>query len=59
MVTPIQSVVVFSKNYLPIKPVNIKQTMTLLLTDKAKLLNFTVLYWEIKFSYLIYSSFGI
>ncbi len=36
-----QSVVVFSKNYLPVSRVNIKRTMTLIITSKAEPLDFT------------------
>ena len=41
METLTQSVVVFSKNYLPINKVNIKRAITLLVTGKAEPMNFT------------------
>ena len=48
METLTQSVLVFSKNYLPINKVNIKRAITLLVTGKAKPMDFTDTSWEIR-----------
>lgn len=48
------SVVVFSKNYLPISRINIRRTVTLLVTGKAEPLDFLAdKYWEIRSCSLI------
>lgn len=48
-----QSVVVFSKNYLPINKVNIKRAIALLVTGKAEPMNFSNVSWEVRSSSLV------
>jgi 5-methylcytosine-specific restriction endonuclease McrA len=54
METLTQSVVVFSKNYLPLNKVNIKRAIVLLLTGKAEPVDFLAsAMWEVRSSNLI------